>query len=150
MRALADRCRSALADDGVLVACDWRPDFDARALSTDAVDAAAVENIEVNVCGEMSGEPRFTPLLVGLGIRTLSATPRKLPDICRVVRHLRIADAQRVAAEALRMETAREVTTSMSSVPVNRSPTKSSAASPDGKPSATSRWKAGRRVASPS
>ena len=43
MRALADRCRSALADDGVLVACDWRPDFDARALSTDAVHAALAD-----------------------------------------------------------------------------------------------------------
>ena len=75
------------------------------------VDAANAEEIEVTVCGEMSGEPKFTPLLVGLGIRRLSATPRKLPDIRRVIRHLRVADANRIAAEALRMETAREVTT---------------------------------------
>ena len=40
----------------------------------------------------------------------------------------------------------RDVTASASSVPSNRSPTKSSAASPAGKPSPTSRWNAGRRV----
>jgi SAM-dependent methyltransferase len=40
MRALAACCAESLASDGVLVACDWRPDFDARALSTDAVHSA--------------------------------------------------------------------------------------------------------------
>ena len=40
MRTVAERCDASLADDGVLVACNWRPDFDARALSTDAVHGA--------------------------------------------------------------------------------------------------------------
>ena len=40
MRAVAQRCDDVLARDGVLVACNWRPDFDARALSTEAVHAA--------------------------------------------------------------------------------------------------------------
>lgn len=43
MRSLAACCRAALADDGVLVACHWRPDFDARAQSTDAVHAALAD-----------------------------------------------------------------------------------------------------------
>lgn len=37
MRAVAACCDASLAEDGVLVACNWRPDFDARVLSTDAV-----------------------------------------------------------------------------------------------------------------
>ena len=37
MRAVAACCDASLASDGVLVACNWRPDFDARLLSTDAV-----------------------------------------------------------------------------------------------------------------
>jgi phosphotransferase system enzyme I (PtsI) len=57
----------------------------------------------------MSGEPMFAPLLVGLGLRQLSATPRKIPDIKRVIRNLTAQDAERVAGEAVRMETAREV-----------------------------------------
>ncbi len=43
MRSLAARCHDALAEDGVLAACHWRPDFDARALSTDAVHAALAD-----------------------------------------------------------------------------------------------------------
>jgi len=74
-------------------------------------DAAKLLNRDVNVCGEMSGEVMFTPLLVGLGIRQMSATPRKIPELKRAVRNLTVADCERVAHEALRMETAREVTT---------------------------------------
>ncbi len=73
------------------------------------VEAARAEQVEVNVCGEMSGEPMFAPLLVGLGLRQLSATPRKIPDIKRAIRNLTAAEAERVAHEAVRMETAREV-----------------------------------------
>ncbi len=64
---------------------------------------------EVNVCGEMSGEPLYTPLLVGLGLRQLSATPRKIPEIKRVIRDLTVADAVRVAEHALTLESARQV-----------------------------------------
>ncbi|HVK18141.1 MAG TPA: phosphoenolpyruvate--protein phosphotransferase [Fimbriiglobus sp.] len=73
------------------------------------VQAAQQEQIGLNVCGEMSGEPMFAPLLIGLGLRQLSATPRKIPDIKRVIRSLTAQDAERVAGEAVRMETAREV-----------------------------------------
>ena len=72
--------------------------------------AAKVAGIEVNVCGEMSGEPMFALLLIGLGIRQLSATPRKIPELKRVVQSLTAADAEKVAEGALRLETAREVT----------------------------------------
>lgn len=75
------------------------------------VAAGQAEKVEVNVCGEMSGEAMYTPLLIGLGLRQLSATPRKLPEIKRVVRHLSVPEAEKVAREALRMETAREVAT---------------------------------------
>jgi phosphotransferase system enzyme I (PtsI) len=73
------------------------------------VEAAKRVGVEVNVCGEMSGEPVYASLLVGLGLRQLSATPRKIPEIKRVIRSLTVPDAERVATESLRMETAREV-----------------------------------------
>ena len=72
--------------------------------------AGAAAGIEVNVCGEMSGEPVFAALLIGLGVRQFSATPRKIPDIKRAVRSVTAADCERLAAECLRMETASEVT----------------------------------------
>ena len=73
------------------------------------VEAANKERIEVNVCGEMSGEPLYIPLLVGLGLRQLSATPRKIPEIKRVIRSLRVDEAERLADTALNLETARQV-----------------------------------------
>jgi phosphotransferase system enzyme I (PtsI) len=73
------------------------------------VEAARREQIEVNVCGEMSGEPLYAPLLVGLGIRQLSATPRKIPEIKRVIRHLHVQEAERLADSVMKLETARQV-----------------------------------------
>ena len=61
------------------------------------VEAASKQQIEVNVCGEMSGEPLYAPLLVGLGLRQLSATPRKIPEIKRVIRQLSVPEAERLA-----------------------------------------------------
>ena len=40
MRCVAACCQASLDADGTLVACDWRPDFDQRRLSTDDVHAA--------------------------------------------------------------------------------------------------------------
>jgi len=73
------------------------------------VEAADKEQIEVNVCGEMSGEPLYVPLLVGLGLRQLSVTPRKVPEIKRVIRQLRVDEARRLADQVLEMDTARQV-----------------------------------------
>lgn len=40
MRRVAECCEASLGADGVLVACNWRPDFDARALPTEEVHVA--------------------------------------------------------------------------------------------------------------
>jgi phosphotransferase system enzyme I (PtsI) len=72
--------------------------------------AAAAAGVGVNVCGEMSGETMFAPLLLGLGVRQLSATPRKIPDIKRVVRAVTLTDCQKLAAECLGLDTASEIT----------------------------------------
>ncbi len=74
------------------------------------VNAARAHQIGVNVCGEMSGDPLFTPLLVGMGLRQLSLSPNNLPAVKAVVRRLDTGDAERIATEALTMESARDVT----------------------------------------
>lgn len=73
------------------------------------VEAGNREQIDVNVCGEMSGEPLYVPLLIGLGLRQLSATPRKIPEIKRIIRQLSVPEAERLAQHALSLETARQV-----------------------------------------
>ena len=74
------------------------------------VEAAQAHGIEVTVCGAMGGEPLYTMLLLGLGLRQLSMPPHQLPEVRRVIRGIRIETAQAVAAEALRLETAQAVT----------------------------------------
>jgi phosphotransferase system enzyme I (PtsI) len=73
------------------------------------IKAAQKHNIGVNVCGEMSGEPIYTMLLLGMGLRQLSATPHNIPEIKKVIRSITLAEAAEVAQEAMRMETARDV-----------------------------------------
>ncbi len=80
-----------------------------RLLQT-VIRAANTAKIDVTICGEMSGEPMYMQLLLGLGVRQFSATPRKIPELKSIVRQLCLADAERVAHEALQLETAREVT----------------------------------------
>ncbi len=71
--------------------------------------AAAKYNIAVNVCGEMSGDPLYTMLLLGMGIRQLSVTPHSIPAIKRIIRSVTVEESVTVAQEAMRLETARDV-----------------------------------------
>jgi phosphoenolpyruvate-protein phosphotransferase (PTS system enzyme I) len=73
------------------------------------VKAAAKHDIAVNVCGEMSGEPLYTMLLLGLGVRQLSVTPHNIPEIKKVIRTVTLERSVAVAQEAMRLETARDV-----------------------------------------
>jgi phosphoenolpyruvate-protein phosphotransferase (PTS system enzyme I) len=73
------------------------------------VEASRKHGIEAIVCGTIGGEPLYTMLLLGLGIRQLSMPPHQLPEIKRVIRGIRLEDAEELAAEALRRETARDI-----------------------------------------
>ncbi|MDF1720045.1 MAG: phosphoenolpyruvate--protein phosphotransferase [Minwuia sp.] len=53
-----------------------------------AVAAALRAGIPVNVCGEMAGDPRFAPLLIGLGIRDLSMAVGSIPLVKQRIRRL--------------------------------------------------------------
>ena len=74
------------------------------------IDAARGSNIEVNICGEMSGDPLFTLLLLGMGLTQLSLTPHNIPEIKTIIRSVTLAEAARVADEVMRLEAARDVT----------------------------------------
>ncbi len=74
------------------------------------LSAAEQHNVEVSICGEMSGEPIYTMLLLGMGLRRLSVTPHNIPEIKKVIRSITIEEAKEVAREAMQFETARDVT----------------------------------------
>jgi phosphotransferase system enzyme I (PtsI) len=46
-----------------------------------SIEAALRARIPVSVCGEIAGDPRLTPLLLGLGVRELSMTANALPRV---------------------------------------------------------------------
>ena len=46
-----------------------------------SIEAALRARIPVSVCGEIAGDPRITPLLLGLGVRELSMTANALPRV---------------------------------------------------------------------
>ncbi len=62
-----------------------------------AVEAALRARKPVSLCGEMAGDPRFTALLLGLGIRDLSMAPAKVARVKQRVRSLDLMAATRRA-----------------------------------------------------
>ncbi|MCS6976647.1 MAG: phosphoenolpyruvate--protein phosphotransferase [Gemmatales bacterium] len=72
--------------------------------------AAKNANIPVTVCGEMSGDPIYTLLLLGMGVRQLSATPHNIPEIKKLIRSIEMKEATEVAEQVMRMDTARNIT----------------------------------------
>ena len=73
------------------------------------VDDAHRLGVPVSVCGEMGGDPVFAPLLFGLGVDSLSMAAPLLPAVKFVVRAMKMSDATALAADALRMTSARDI-----------------------------------------
>jgi phosphoenolpyruvate-protein phosphotransferase (PTS system enzyme I) len=73
------------------------------------VSEANHRGIPVTICGEVAADPRFTPLLLGLGVNELSVTLRYLPIIKNVIRHTSIVEASQLAEKVLTMSTPQEI-----------------------------------------
>ena len=65
------------------------------ALVRDVARAAADAGIAVSVCGDAAADPRVLPLLLGVGIRTLSVGAARVPGVAR-----QIADTDTATATA--------------------------------------------------
>jgi len=62
----------------------------------------------VGVCGEAGGDPALAPVLIGLGVASLSMTPRSLARVAARLRTVTPDDCRRAAAAALGSATAAE------------------------------------------
>jgi phosphoenolpyruvate-protein phosphotransferase (PTS system enzyme I) len=58
-----------------------------------SVEAALRARKPVCLCGEMAGDPRYTALLLGLGIRDLSMAPSNIPRVKERIRRLDMISA---------------------------------------------------------
>jgi phosphotransferase system enzyme I (PtsI) len=72
-------------------------------------DAGNKMQIRVNVCGEMASNPAQVIMLLGLGLRDLSMTPSAIPAIRRLVRSIKLYDAEKLALHAKELNTPAEV-----------------------------------------
>ncbi len=73
------------------------------------VQSALRKPIAVSLCGQMSGSPTYTMLLLGMGLRQLSMTPSAIYEIKRVCRSVTIEQCEAVARRALTLENARNI-----------------------------------------
>ncbi|WP_402463041.1 phosphoenolpyruvate--protein phosphotransferase [Isoptericola aurantiacus] len=62
---------------------------------------AAVHDRPVGVCGEAAADATLAPVLVGLGVRSLSMTPRALADVAAVLARVDLDECQELARLAL-------------------------------------------------
>jgi phosphotransferase system enzyme I (PtsI) len=65
--------------------------------------------VDTSLCGEMAGEPIYTMLLVGLGLRTLSMVPGQIPAVKRVIRSVDIESCERLARKVGSFDSERQI-----------------------------------------
>jgi phosphotransferase system enzyme I (PtsI) len=80
------------------------------------VTAAHARGKWVGVCGELAGDPKAVPMLVGLGVDELSMNAPAIPRAKEIVRALDYRSASVQATAALELETPEAIRTAFSSV----------------------------------
>ena len=73
------------------------------------VDAAHAEGKWAGMCGEMAGDKRLAPFLLGVGLDEFSMSAVSIPEVKDQIRNMSLAEAEKIAEEALSYETAQEV-----------------------------------------
>ncbi len=72
-------------------------------------ESAQHQLLPLSLCGDLAADPRFTALLIGLGVRQLSCPVRYIPQIKAAVRSVTLADAQDLAEKAMQCTSFEEV-----------------------------------------
>ena len=73
------------------------------------IRAARRGNVETNLCGEIAGDPVYTMLLIGLGLRHLSLVPSQIPAIKQVIRKVKVEDCERLARKVGSLDSDRRI-----------------------------------------
>ncbi len=74
-----------------------------------SIDAADRKGLPISMCGQMSGSPLYTMLLLGMGLRRFSVSPSSIPEVKNLCRGVTLPECQAVAARVKNMENARDV-----------------------------------------
>ncbi len=75
------------------------------------IDETKKSRKPVSLCGEMAADTLAMPLLLGLGLDSLSMSPSTIPYAKRIIRSCEYKKAKRLAAKCLKVQTEEEVKT---------------------------------------
>ncbi|RLC90850.1 MAG: phosphoenolpyruvate--protein phosphotransferase [Chloroflexi bacterium] len=78
-------------------------------LIRDTIEAAHTAGIWVGLCGELAGQRKAIPVLLGLGLDEFSMTPSAIPGARLTIRSLNMDKAGQIASHALSLTTLSEV-----------------------------------------
>ncbi|RPF27737.1 phosphoenolpyruvate--protein phosphotransferase [Georgenia muralis] len=98
----ADRLLGSLAD----LSDSWQPAV--LRLVEETCRGGAQQSRPVGVCGEAAADPALAVVLVGLGVATLSMTPRAIPDVAAVLAATDLQRCRELARAAVDAESAEE------------------------------------------
>ena len=73
------------------------------------IRAARRGKVETSICGEIAGDPVYTMLLIGLGLRHLSMVPTQIPAVKQVLRHVKVEDCERLARKVGSLDSDRRI-----------------------------------------
>jgi phosphoenolpyruvate-protein phosphotransferase (PTS system enzyme I) len=73
------------------------------------VEEARKAQINVDLCGEMAGDPLCVPILLGLGFDDLSLNAARIPIIKKIIRTLSLQESKNDLEKIFQLETATEV-----------------------------------------
>ena len=73
------------------------------------IESAHARGIPVGMCGELAGDPLATVVLLGLGLDSFSMGPISIPLIKRIVRSVRIAEAEAFTRSLVPMGSGAEI-----------------------------------------
>jgi phosphotransferase system enzyme I (PtsI) len=74
-----------------------------------SIEAADRKGVPISMCGQMSGSPLYTMLLLGMGLRKFSVSPSSIPEVKNLCRSVSLTECQAVAARVKLLENARDV-----------------------------------------
>ncbi len=84
-------------------------------LMKSVIRAARRGKIETSLCGEIAGDPIYTMLLIGLGLRNLSLVPSQIPAIKQVIRKVNIDACERLARKIGSLDSDRRILSALRS-----------------------------------
>ena len=73
-------------------------------LLSHVISSAEKAGIPVSMCGEMAGDPNFTRLLLGMGLRQFSMFPAQIPAVKQRIKQSDISEIEPIVRRIIRLE----------------------------------------------